>query len=701
MLITAHTRHLLAFTALFWLSACGGGSGSGNPAGESSSDTNSSLSSLSSLASSHSSSTSQSSAASTSSAAALASLNATLSGLPQGAQVSLQINNHNPQVFSANGPLNLTQTWNSADDYHVQVASQPEGAYCVVLRGIGKPASTSVEDIHIDCASGSAAASAQLFDTDRLHRMRLTVSIDEWHAFTLTSYRSQLQSELYRTGTLEYLDSDNNLLATVPHVGFRMRGNTSRTAPESWSDGNPSAPRRFHINLKFDETFEDDESVYACIDNSGNPAAVNNSQCLNRVISDIPAVLDNDGRTFMGVESVALKMNKDDPTYIREVLAHSILRDNHAAAGRTTHVALELVLTASDTSSQAYGHNLPHTYQMGVFSLDEAVDKIFVRNRYGKNGYLFKISGSNLMQGDSAECLDYNPSLHGYSNSNYCRIGVEVIDPSSRAAWVGASNAGNANYVNNMESELNASGNSAQFVPYRPTFDLKTKKDEIATARAQLNALIALLNSNPSLEQLAEVFDIDSFIRAQAADIVIGAVDHYVRIANNYYLYLNPNTQKWHYLTYDYDFAFSNNHPLQWSASAIPVFDNVIASSIFQNSNGNRWADKHLGQNPELYHLIFADAQHRATLLQQVGELRRRWLDWQHRGEPLVKRWLDKLEPAISQLNVEDSFPDTRFNRQAATGSSYLMDYNGSPNSNDTLKNYFQGRHASLAGEAP
>lgn len=584
----------------------------------------------------------------------------------------------------------------------MQIAEQPAAAYCVVQRGIGKAVGALVDDIRIECTKGDAAKTAQLFDTDRLHHMRLSISADEWNAFTLSIYHSYLQSELYRVGTLEYFDEAHQLLATVPNVAFRMRGNTSRTWPETWLSNQPAAPRRFHINLKFDETFDGDESVYACIDNNGAPAAVDSANCLMRLASDIPAVDSNDGRTFMGVESVALKMNKDDPTYIREAFAHTVLRDSSAEAGRAAHVSLELVINASATTTTLYNKPLPQTYNMGVFTLNEAIDKIFVRNRFGKNGYLFKISARNLMQGDAANCVDYDPLLHGFSNANYCTMGVEVIDPATRSDWVGAGNASTASYVNNMRSELNWGGNNAQFIPYRPAFDLKTKKDEIVVAREQLNRLIAVINSNPSAAELAAVFDVDSFIRAQAADIVLGAVDHYVRIANNYYLYLNPTTQKWHYLTYDYDFSFRNNHPAQWSSAPLPVFDNVIASTIFNASNGNRWADKNLGHGPELYHIIFAEQANREKLLAQVGELRRNWLDWEHRAEPLINTWLDKLTPPIAQLNVANSFSDTTFNRAAATGDSYLMMLDGaSYSSNDTVKNYVQGRSAALAAEAP
>ena len=53
-----------------------------------------------------------------------------------------------------------------------------------------------------------------------------------------------------------------------------------------------------------------------------------------------------------------------------------------------------------------------------------------------------------------------------------------------------------------------------------------------------LRDFILFLQTTPSASMLAEHFDVDGFIKAQAAEIVTGAADHYVRVGNNYYLYL-------------------------------------------------------------------------------------------------------------------------------------------------------------------
>ncbi|MES2322083.1 MAG: CotH kinase family protein [Pseudomonadota bacterium] len=562
-------------------------------------------------------------------------------------------------------------------------------------RGIGQPATAAIDDIRVECAAGAAAPAAQLFDNDHLQKMRLIVSADDWNAFTLTLYRSQLNSELYRPATLEYWSDRGTLLETVSNVGFRMRGNTSRTRPESWGAAGALKPTRFHINLKFSETFDGDESVYACIDNQGMPASVNNTNCLGRVISDVPTLPSNADRSFMGMDSVALKMNKDDPSYLREVLAQTVLRDHGAAAGRAAHVALELVITPSPTVTSMYGQSLPLTFKMGVYSMIEPIDKVFVKNLYGKNGYLFKVSANNLSAGDDPACLDYRPHQTGTAPLAFCGAGVERIDPVSRADWLGAGHIADAAYVN---SAINQNGGpAAQFIAYQPRLDLKTKKDEVVKARAELMKLIAVINSSPSMAQLEAVFDTDSFIRAQAVDIVIGAVDHYARVANNYYLFQDPTSGKWSYLTYDYDFSFRDRHPVQWISGSLPPFDGVIASTIFAGSS-QRWRDRAYNGPPVLYDLVFSDAANRAGLLAQVSSLRRTWLDWNGRIKPLAIQWLARIEPEIALTTAaEAGFGDSLYRRSAALDNSYEGEFGASP---DTIKQYIEKRSLALDAEA-
>ena len=104
---------------------------------------------------------------------------------------------------------------------------------------------------------------------------------------------------------------------------------------------------RFSFSIKFDEKFDENEGVYACIDQAGLPAAIPEPPCLNRVGKDIEVVPENDDREFMGVEKVYFRYNRDDPSYQRELLAHTILNQIGVPTSRVAHASIELELTGS------------------------------------------------------------------------------------------------------------------------------------------------------------------------------------------------------------------------------------------------------------------------------------------------------------------------------------------------------------------
>ena len=433
------------------------------------------------------------------------------------------------------------------------------------------------EDIVIkaDCQQDE---SADLFSLDTMHKIRLTMSIDEWQRFVLDTERANYKtgdangnvtewntwshSEVYRQVDFEYLDASGNVIEDLNNVGFKMKGNTSRQWPEEYndSDGNwDPRPQRFSFSLKFDEKFDEDEGVYSCIDNSGFPAAVEGHPCWSRVGKDLAEVPENDDREFMGLEKIFFRYNRDDPSYQRELLAHDILNSYGIPLSRVAHANIELV---NNGDGVYFGKTLPITYNMGVFQMVEQVDKPFLKRFFGKNGFLFKIGGGDLAGSEEINplCVFYEES-DKYIDRDFCQIGVEKSDPESREEWLGSANYLNPSFVN---SDINDGGEESQFKPYKPNYDLKSKKKSIDEGRILLQDFIRFVQTNPSASTLSDQFDIDGFIKAQAAEIVIGAVDHYVRVANNYYLYFNPLTEKWIYMPNDFDFTFRDHHPLAW-----------------------------------------------------------------------------------------------------------------------------------------
>ena len=166
-----------------------------------------------------------------------------------------------------------------------------------------------------------------------------------------------------------------------------------------------------------------------------------------------------------------------------------------------------------------------------------------------------------------------------YEDPNFCMVGVEKSDPKSREEWLGTANYMNTSFVN---SDINDSGEESQFTPYRPIYDLKTKKNSIVEGREKLQNFMSFLQSMPSAVMLEDQFDVPGFIKAQAAEITMGAVDHYVRVASNYYLYFNPIKNKWIYMVNDFDFVFRDSHDLSsGSPSWFSAFRDIADTYAF------------------------------------------------------------------------------------------------------------------------
>ena len=543
--------------------------------------------------------------------------------------------------------------------------------------------------IKVDCQQDESAG---LFLLDRMHKIRLTMSIDEWQRFVLDTERANYKtgdangnvtewntwshSEVYRQVDFEYLDTSGNVIEALNNVGFKMKGNTSRQWPEEYndSDGNwDPRPRRFSFSLKFDEKFDEDEGVYSCIDNSGFPAAVEGHPCWSRVGKDLAEVPENDDREFMGLEKIFFRYNRDDPSYQRELLAHDILNSYGIPLSRVAHANIELVINGD---GDYFGKTLPITYNMGVFQMVEQVDKPFLKRFFGKNGFLFKIGGGDLAGSEEINplCVFYEES-DKYIDKDFCQIGVEKSDPESREEWLGSANYLNPSFVN---SDINDGGEESQFKPYKPNYDLKSKKKSIDEGRMLLQDFIRFVQTNPSASSLSDQFDVDGFIKAQAAEIVIGAVDHYVRVANNYYLYFNPLTEKWIYMPNDFDFTFRDHHPLAWGTPEwAAAFRDITGTFAFPANNKVDWASRELGDiSPVLWEIVFSDDSNKDLLYEHVRFIIDNYLQWGEVYQALYSR-NNLVRDTINQ--TEAALPggcEVTYNPQAidAIDSSNLCD---------------------------
>jgi hypothetical protein len=107
----------------------------------------------------------------------------------------------------------------------------------------------------------------------------------------------------------------------------------------------------------------------------------------------------------------------------------------------------------------------------------------------------------------------------------------------------------------------------------------------------------------------------------------MGAPDHYSRVGNNFYLYLNPFTSKWVYIPNDYDFVFRDHHP-QWGIS-LNAFQDIAYTYAFQSPGRVAWTDRELGDvEPILWNIIFSDKKNKDSLYTHLRSILDNELDW-------------------------------------------------------------------------
>lgn len=84
------------------------------------------------------------------------SIGGSVSGLPNGAQLSLLDNGASTQAISTNGPFTLTATLTAGSAYSVSIGAQPAGYQCNVTGGSGTMPARNVTDVAVTCTQITA-----------------------------------------------------------------------------------------------------------------------------------------------------------------------------------------------------------------------------------------------------------------------------------------------------------------------------------------------------------------------------------------------------------------------------------------------------------------------------------------------------------------------------------------------------------------
>ncbi len=209
-----------------------------------------------------------------------------------------------------------------------------------------------------------------------------------------------------------------------------------------------------------------------------------------------------DKQTYQDLETIYLHGNHNDASMIREYLSAYVMKQMGVPHARINHVKLYI----------------NGTY-LGVRGLVEYIDKDFLKTRFGSN------KGNNYK----------------------CTWPADL-------AWLGSSEQSYKDVINPSPERERA-------------YDLKTNEDEDDYSR--LVSLIDLINNRQNgsafSQEIEAIFNVDGYLRALAAEVLIGHWDNYYYNKNNYFIYDHPTIGKFTYIPYDMD----NTYGVQWGVNDI------------------------------------------------------------------------------------------------------------------------------------
>lgn len=311
-----------------------------------------------------------------------------------------------------------------------------------------------------------------LFDINSKVNIHIKIDSDQLYAIQKDYEKYSAmgsKSPIYRMCDL--VITVNDYVYEIEEVGIRMKGNTSRRNFYSSENGIYDL---IHFKLSFSETFDGDEYDEKLVWES-----------------DEERELRKD-RLFAGVEKLDLKWNKCyDATHIREIFAFEMYRNFGIVAPHVTLCSVQI-------------DNLGKRESLGVFTLYECVDKIFIKKNFEyDDGDLYKIGWGLDMNNNHSGGTFLTTTNH--SNS----IGVEDEDKC-----------------------------------YFPIYDLKTNKKK--SDHSSLKTLITEVNSDNF-----DGVDMEYFLKFMALSYLIGNPDDFRTHYNNFYVYFNDS--KMVFIPYDYD----------------------------------------------------------------------------------------------------------------------------------------------------
>jgi spore coat protein CotH len=192
---------------------------------------------------------------------------------------------------------------------------------------------------------------------------------------------------------------------------------------------------------------------------------------------------------FHGFLKINLHNNVGNPTQMREKLAYDLFRKAGVPCPRAAHARVFLSITG--VYDKEY---------MGLYTVVEQIDKVFLRNRFGDGkGTLYKAKSN-------ADLVWRPPETGAYDRRYALKTNTKKKDPKGFLAFL--------RFLNKSSDEAFRLG-------------------------------------------IEQIFNVESFLAHLAVNTLLANLDAYPAKARNYYIYQNPKSKRFEFIPWDMNAAFA------------------------------------------------------------------------------------------------------------------------------------------------
>ena len=277
------------------------------------------------------------------------------------------------------------------------------------------------------------------------------------------------------------------------------------------------------------------------------------------------------------------------------------------------------IRTALSASRQFKPMESPYTYVEASVSIDGVV---FPKVGLRKKGFIGSLSNTRPSLKIKLNHIDKDGEIEGLTNltlnNNKQDTGLvsqfmgyalfnAIGSPAPRCAYakvtVNGKNLGIYAHVETVRKPLlkRAFGNSDGplyegtvvdfYKGWENSFEHKRGDDE--SGRAHINALIDVLADPKTIEaDIGKLVDLDSFYRFWVAEGLVGFWDGYSGNKNNFFAYLNPEDNKFHFIPWGMDSIFTKQSKLEFmNDPRAPISvktQGLIAYKLYQSESGRQ-----------------------------------------------------------------------------------------------------------------